>query len=439
MKYIFRLLFFALVFYHIFPQGLSVFGSSFIFASGVIGLGLFVYERAPVPETKKIFAAYLPITFMCLLTFLINNLYYDPFWWDSVKTIFGYYFSAYLIIMIFNKLHPNGSIQTIVIYIVAAIIAQGIISILMDRIPVVNSFFEDLMLMDELTKFKRLETKGERLLGYGIAFFGAGIIYGFGLILLIFILMTKKTNQLGRIFLAICYAFIFYVGLLSARTTMIGGGASLVLLILLFVKGKQVKISTEQLILFFVIIIVILGIGQTLCYLYYRDFYDWAFEAFTNYKESGELRTDSSDGLSNMWAFPQTVQGWIFGDGHMLFRGTDIGFSRLLLYIGIPGTLAYFYFQYVVMKTTFTQYKSLNYTVTVLFLYNLFLNVKGLADINTVTFIIFFYVMYHKYYIVIPERQKVIAMQRKEEYYRQKERKEELVETERKGPILEKK
>ena len=80
-------------------------------------------------------------------------------------------------------------------------------------------------------------------------------------------------------------------------------------------------------------------------YLYNNDpfFYKnirFAFEAFFNWVETGELRTDSTDKLNTMmWVWPEDVKSWIIGTG--LFANfvysTDIGYCRFILYCGLIG------------------------------------------------------------------------------------------------------
>lgn len=59
-------------------------------------------------------------------------------------------------------------------------------------------------------------------------------------------------------------------------------------------------------------------------YLYNNDpfFYKnirFAFEAFFNWVETGELRTDSTDKLNTMmWVWPEDVKSWIIGTACLL-------------------------------------------------------------------------------------------------------------------------
>lgn len=73
-----------------------------------------------------------------------------------------------------------------------------------------------------------------------------------------------------------------------------------------------------------------------------------AFEAFIGARQGEGLRTVSTDDLWSMVVMPDTLTTWIMGDGFYSnpanpdtnYMGTDIGYLRLLLYVGVIGSLA---------------------------------------------------------------------------------------------------
>ncbi|MDH6353916.1 hypothetical protein M2132_000236 [Dysgonomonas sp. PH5-45] len=392
----------VLMFYHIYPAAIGMFGFSFIFTSGGLGIALYIYNRTPFPEIAKVFMSYLFLTFFCFFTAYMNS-YYDPYWIDTTKSQVAWFFSAYLVVYSFNAVHKGGSIHKLFYYFIAAVCIQGAISLLMYWIPPVASFFNSIQLLDIEAEIKRDDTEGARLLGYGTAFFGAGIIYGIALILVVYIIMTKTMNLRQRIFCAVVYAYIFFVGLLTARTVMVGAGGSLVLLIILFLLNRNKGVSAGQALSFIGISVVLVGIGQTLVYLYFPEFAEWAFEAFLNYQETGSFSTRSSDSLEYMFILPKTMAIWLYGNGHMLFWGSDVGYTRLLIYFGVPGTFAFFFYQFMIMKLSFTRNKALNLTLITLFAYNMALNVKGLSDLNSTTYLILLYILNYKYFVYLPQ------------------------------------
>lgn len=397
-KIILTILLQVLVFYVLFPQAISFFGYSFIFTSAGLGLILFIANGNPFKEVLSIIGYYMPIFFACLVAgFMIS--FYDSYIFDYPKSQIAWIFSSYLVVYCFFQIYPRGTLIQFTYLIIGAVLLQCIISVAMYQNEEIRNFFNSLQMMDAVNAYKREDTEGARLLGYGTAFFGSGIVCGAGLILLIFVTMTQKLNLLKLAIHAAVYAFIFYVGLLSARTTVVGLAASIFLfLILLFVKKSTIKQSLN----FLGICLVLGSIGYTLCYIYFSEFSDWAFELFINYEETGELRTESSDALEYMFELPRNLHQWIFGMGGMAYWGPDVGYTRLLFYFGLPGTLAYFFYQFMLMRMCVTRNTAFNLTLVVLFAYNLALNVKGLSDLNHFIYPFVFYFLYYKYFIYTP-------------------------------------
>lgn len=385
-----------LIFYHIYPQAISIFDFSYLFTAGIVGLGLYLYNGHPYSEIVSILGAYLIFGFFYLLTFYAT-FYSDSYFISNTKSQFGWTFSAYLISFVFFQIHPKGTLVNFISYILIAIIIQGIIAIIMHENPEANNFFSSLQRVDEIALEKRRLTEGDRLLGYGTAFFGAGIIYGMSLILTMYILIVKKMNMLTLIMMSGVYSFLFFVGILSARTTIIGFALSLVLLVLSMFFYKNPNKGQN---LRFIAITAIFGIvGYTLSYIYFPSFADWAFEAFINYSKSGEFRTSSSDSLESMTFIPSDYKTIMFGRGGMGFFGSDVGLSRLLYYIGFPGTIAFFVFPFLLTLLCMTKDRVANIMLLLFTPYAIVLNIKGLADVNSFVYLMVFYFLHYKYFV----------------------------------------
>lgn len=397
-KIISLVLFLVLVFFYLYPTGMPIYGYSFIFLLGLLGIGLYAYNQFPYAEVIPILLVYGAMFVWSYFCTFINKAY-DSFIIDYTKSQMGWFFSAYLLIYLFYKIFPKGGIHIIIYYIIAAIFIQCVISVAMYMDPGINEFFSSLQKHDGLAEYKKAQTEGSRLIGYGTAFFGAGIACGFALILIVYVLMTRKWNVWQLLLISAIYCSIFYVGMLSARTTMVGMFTSIGLLVVfLFTQNTHKK----QVFSYLIFSVILLSIGYTLSYIYFPDFADWAFEAFINYRNKGELMTLSSSGLSIMFVLPQTAFEWIFGMGIGQFMFTDVGFSRLLLWFGLPGTLLYFYYQIMLIKPAFTRNRNLDLLLITFFVYNLVLNYKGLSDLNPYILLFTFYFLYYKYYIYTP-------------------------------------
>lgn len=393
--------FLLFLFYCIFPQALSLFGYSFLFTSGVVGLVLYLYHGSPFGEVIKIGLAYLPIIIFALLSAYMNNYYGDSYVWNLSKTQFAYVFSAYFLIFLFFQVHPQGSVKILMYYVIGVIVLQGVISIAMHLNSRIYDFFDSIQTLDYMAAARRAETRGSRLLGYGTAFFGAGIVYGAALILLAYMIVAEKKSAVQTVFYTLIYAFVFFVGILSARTTMIGAAVSMGVMLVIFIWGRER--NTKQFTIFFLLAMVSVTVLQTIAYTYFPEFAEWAFEAFTNFSETGELRTESSDSLSYMLVFPSDLHTWLFGKASMEFWGTDVGYSRLLFFFGALGFIAYFFYSAVLVKISFTKNKALNFTFVGLLVLSFVLNYKGLTDLNSFHSIFAFYFLYYKYYIYTPK------------------------------------
>lgn len=399
-KGILALLLVVLIFYVLFPTALPLFGYSFIFASGLLGVALYAYNQFPFSEIVSMLMFFgLMIAWAAFCGFI--NSSGDTFYFDYSKSQIAWLFSSYLIAYLFFKVHPNGRIHVFIYYIIAAITIQGIISVWMYLDPVVADFFDKIQMSTGLTEGKRMSTEGKRLLGYGVAFFGAGIVFGISLIFIAYIFMTRKLNLLLQLFFAILYVATFLVGLMSARTAVVGLVASLGLVAILYFKANASLKSQSILMLFYCA--VFSSVGVTLVYTFFPEFADWTFELFINYQESGEVRTSSSDGLSEMFYLPTTFNEWVLGRGIGNYWGSDVGYTRLLFWFGIPGTIMYFAYQYMFVKHSFSSDKAFNLTLIVVFAYNMALNVKGLSDLNHFGSMIMMYFLYYRYFVYTPQ------------------------------------
>lgn len=389
----------VVIFYVIFPAALPLFGFSFIFTSGILGLALYAYNRFPFPEIISLVLLFVLLIGWTLLCQFVNTSN-DTFIFEYAQSQIAWIFSSYLVVYLFFKRHPDKGIHVLVYYIIAAITIQGIISVWMYFDPVVSDFFEKIQMSTGLAADKRMETEGKRLLGYGIAFFGAGIVFGLSLILIVYIFMTHKLNFIQKLLIALLYVATFLVGMMSARTAVVGLIASLCLMVLLYFKGDNKYRSQGITIMFYAAILT--SIGVTVVFTFFSEFAEWTFEPFLVYRDTGEIRTNSSDGLYVMFTYPTNFYEWMFGWGKGAFWGSDVGYTRLFFWFGLPGTLLFFGYQYTIMKRSFSADKYFNITLLIIFAFNLALNIKGLSDLNHFNYIFMMYFLYYRYFIYTP-------------------------------------
>lgn len=388
-----------LMFYFIYPQALEVNGSSFVALAGIIGLGLYAYHRFPFKEVVTALSGLFVLFFIYYSLSWINKVPDDTI--GYFRTQIAWFFTAYLVVSSIFKAHKNPTFNTFLLYIVAAITLQSLIAFLMYLNEGIHDFFFSLQMKEEYTEEIMDEAGSQRLMGYGIGFFGAGALSGMGLIAASYLLIRMKLSAKGFILLVACYVFMFYIGLFMARTTVVGMALGLALIAVLYLKdNRSVKKQAKK----FIIASSFLMIGgYVFAMSYFSGFSTWAFELFTNLFEHGRLETKSSNGLEKMLVFPEDLHTILFGRGYTGFWGSDVGYSRLFFYVGIPGAILYFLYQFFIMKLCFTKDWGVNIFALTMVLYTMVLNFKGWIDLNFILYGIFFFFMFYKYYIYYPK------------------------------------
>lgn len=391
-----------LVFYYIYPQALGVFGFSFIVPCAALGGLLYAYNRFPFPEVHKVLFFFFML--LCWFYFVesINGVG-ESFIQTYLRTQMGFFFSAYFIIFILFNVHKKPKFEVIVGYITAAIILQCIITFAMNQNEEVKDFFFSLQMpggdFDEDTRELIAE---QRLIGYGTGLFGAGMVAGYCLIFIVYLISKLNLTKLQFAAFTIAYCYVFFIGLFSARTTAIGLAASVVFLFTLyFMDGSTNK---KQPVSFIGISLVLFFFGAGIATFYFPDYTDWAFELFDNYKETGKFSTDSSDALYYLFYLPDTLKGKFLGTSQgMVFWGNDMGYTRLIFFCGIIGTFLFFGYQFFITQQIMTKDLTANFLVLVVFAYSLIMNVKGFTDMNPTLYLFLFYFLFYKNYRYYPD------------------------------------
>lgn len=395
-----RILILLIVFYYIYPQALDVRGSSFISMSGIIGIIVYALHKFPFKEVFHLllfFGAYIAV---CLLaSYLSDNS--DDYYISFIRSQMAWFFTAYLIMFLIFKLHSTPKFETLLIYIIGAIALQCAVTLIMYFNKEANDFFFSLQLQAEIDETKK-EMAGEyRLIGYGTGFFGAGIVAGYGLMLIPYLILKIKMNSAQYLLTAATYTFIFLIGLFSARTTVVGAGLSIVIFaIIYFFDNKPYR---RQGGIFLISLIILLAVGVSLCFIYFPEYTDWAFELFTKAKSGQGFQTDSSNGLYGMFYAPEDFRTFLIGNGSMKFFGSDVGFTRLWFHSGLIGMAIYFLYGLFIVKKSWTKDWVINFLILMIVVDGLLMNVKGLTDLNMVLYLFFFYFMFHKYYVFYPQ------------------------------------
>lgn len=393
---IFSVFLFFLYIYPLYIYGIPL-STRVIYA--LLGFGMILYGRYLKLSLLNPLKGLIPMFIISLFTGIINRTFDFSFAKYCVSVLI-FFFAAFFLYNILSPIFKKNQWLDLDFFIKLFIIVvtlQSIISILMFIVPNLTEILYAIFPIPEGEKATVEGLAGLRLIGLGSYFFAAGIIHGLSLIFIVYLYLKNKINKKW----IVIYIFNFFVGLLMARTTVIGFGISLLFMAIwkplnIFYIKQKFKWGT---LLIFLFIVALLGMLMVVS----EDILKWAFEFFYNYSSSGSFESGSTNELKEMYVFPTNFFTYILGDGKYnlsdggYYMSTDVGYLRLLYYGGIPMVISYYFFVYYVIKCI-TKYNSSTidkYLYNLLFLYILILNFKGLGDLNPVFILIYIFSYYN--------------------------------------------
>lgn len=364
--------------------------------------GLLLNRKVKCRYIKTLFYPVL-MSLFTVLSSVVNTITENTFIIFPFQVIYLLLLS-YCIYYITKRFCKVISFYVITRYFLMTLVVQSVIAIVMFVNQPICLFLFDLQGIDLTSRVIKMYF-GVRLIGLGCFYFGAGAIYGLGLIAIMpFMLKAKNKQQLIKLILL--YVYIFIVGIFFARTAMIGCVFSIVYLIFCILIPKmcnKVFLVFRQ----FIIYLTVFGIALVFIYTSspklqedYGDIIDFGFEAFINLVENGELSTASSDGLTeyhlNIW--PQNQKTYYIGDmrwtkGDSYYGDSDVGYVRLLFYFGVPGVILFLLYQYSIVRISGLIFKEriLSFFFFTVFFYALILLIKGYIDVASLIFIYLHY------------------------------------------------
>lgn len=312
---------------------------------------------------------------------------------------------AYTTLWIMKLVHGKVTVPIVVNYLLAVCVLQCILALWFDHSASAENWYQGKFSGDGF-----MAGVEDRLHGIGCALDVAGFRMAAVITLTSYILV--EANREGKSWLVLLYflaiGFVFVVGNMIARSTMVGlavGGVYVVYSFLFRQDGKGISLLGKAL------AVLIVAIPFTV-YLYntnsgFHDNLRFGFEGFFNWYETGEWSTNSNNILKNMVVWPESTKTWLIGDGYLnnpldegldsydpfysgpsfkgFYMGTDIGYCRFLFYFGIFGLLlfmSYFVVATVDLMQRFPKYR-------VMFLLLLALNFIEWVKVATDLFVVF--------------------------------------------------
>lgn len=379
------------LFFYVYPQFLVGIPLSTRVLLGLLGFVVFLINRFFLSSFFIVFKGAVPIVLVSISTALFNKTLDFCFVFYVVSMLL-IYFAAYLFTLFFPKLtkSDNCLIRFLCLF-VCVVAVQSLLAMLMYLFPALNEILNTIFPMQASEQLEQLE--GMRLMGLGIAFFGAGVVNGLALITIVYLYLEGYLKN--TLFWMGNYMFIFFIGMMMARTTVIGFGISMLFLFswrplhIATLKSKIKWMFLMIVVLIFSIILIFTIVDEQLLL--------FVFEFFYKYDTAGSFESASTNQLQEMYIYPSELKTWLIGDGIYntsdghYYMSTDVGFLRLLFYGGIPMVTAYYYFVWSIIRQTkklgitTLQWKFLLFA----FFYIIVLSFKGLADINFL-FLLFF-------------------------------------------------
>lgn len=325
-----------------------------------LGLLVFVWEHIK-NRTPSIRKEIFPVLILGLLFSLSS--YFSVTYNSTDDFVYATYFvsmsvwlgGAYFVIYTFRKVYGTVSLKTICFYLAMVCAGHCILAVIIDNVPILADMIDTIFAQAEKEYFE----KNPRLYSIGVGFDTAGIRFSCVLLGTAHLIKKAVTNVERNFYIAL-FLIIGSIGNMISRTTVVGLVVSCIYLFCTFGFLLKARLTLKGILWiagasFSVILLIYVG-----NYLYvnsqgFKDSFDYGFEGFINFYNTGSFSTHSSDLLVNSIGdiLPDNVKTWIIGDGYFadpfdpsaFYMGTDMGYIRLIFYCGIIGLaifLAYF-------------------------------------------------------------------------------------------------
>lgn len=377
-----------LTFFYIF--GFSFKGGSGIDSSIIVAIYLCIYMLFHKSYTNLIFnfvksvyfrniiLVYLSINFWILITLLLNGSS-DFSYVKTFMHMFALIFVGFLLYLYFYR---KGSDTQIVNYIIISFVVQSII----EWCAFISPGFKSII---NITKSTSTIARGISYGGVranalsGSDFFGLSAAYA-----VVFIIFLSKYNTLfrkNRVLSIFLYIVIISGTFFAGRTGYVGLGIAF---IYVFIRGlvrhKKGKIRFAE----FVMGILSFFVGSYALLFFidrftkdekFYNLFHFTFQSLFNMVDNGSLMTSSTESLQNMY-FKIPFLTFFVGDGRYTspsggyYMNTDVGYMRVILFMGIIGFLLLLYLQLLILKLSNSKEMLLKILLLVCLL---ILNLKG--------------------------------------------------------------
>lgn len=371
---------------------------------GVIGFILFSLRLVTTQSQliNKKYLYYFFYVFILILIVFISITYNKTDDYEMLTYVIYFavtFFSSYFVIIFLTKIDYEVNFDSVSNLIINAIFIQSIIALGIFYFPGFSEFIYRIEKIDGSALDQINHVSAFRLTGFGTRFFEAGVISGIALILLGFKIRINHYSANKLLILVLKFLFIFTIGSMMARTTIVG--AFLGVLLILAPKDLRMPLSFLKKTTSFLSLIVIL---PSIIYIalitnnrvkeLVEPVFNYAFELLINYFREGRLESESTNQLKDMYILPSQIKTWIIGDGYWsnpagtgYYMHIDVGFLRMIYYYGLPGLLVFLLIHYFSINLN-SGLRSKKLIIIIFLLYLMIINLKGYIDITAFTLLL---------------------------------------------------
>lgn len=334
-------LIFNLIFFHIFNLKINFPPYNLILICAFLSISIIFLKKFKINLRFFVVLFFIVVQFLILLiSFLVNQNLDFYFFKEIILYELISLLSGYFIINCFFSKELNGFTK-VSYFIFSVVVFQLILSFFGylngNIFNILFSFFNlgDQDIVSQLSK--------ERMVGIGASFFGSGVINCLILVLVASFIVTE-TDYKNKFKLLLIYFIVTLLGMLSARTTSVGVILSLSL-ILLNLKNIKLKFLLLSLLLF---LLFLLSNIKNFSDTKIGNLLNFSVGFLINFQGSNAANS-TSDLLDMYTKLPNNIKTWVIGDslyrdGYGYYKGTDIGYFRLVFATGIIGAICYFLF-----------------------------------------------------------------------------------------------
>lgn len=282
----------------------------------------------------------------CLFSITVSNTP-EKTYVNYVVSFVTWLAGAYGVYAALRSGHETVDLQILVRYLALVGVFQCVAAVLIDNYGWFNSFVRSFWAYGP-----DYYERNHRLYGIGAALDPGGVRFSVIQVMIAHLFATHpkvRDNRQSQLTLLIAFSIITIIGSVISRTTLVGSGLGLAYIgfsLMKLRKGGFITLRMLQIYMVFLFAMAVVLVFSIYFYSASQTFHGYlrfGFEAFFNYAETGEFRTNSTDILDTMWVWPEDTLTWLVGRGTfgVFQNGTDIGYCNFILYCGIIGMLIF--------------------------------------------------------------------------------------------------